>query len=53
MHGANAIRQGNMQAGAALLTGAGKLGGMAYNLYGTGTKATTPKPDVPYYLERP
>jgi hypothetical protein len=55
MHGANAIRQGNMQAGAALLTGAGKLGGMAYSLYGTGSKTETEttQPDVPYYLERP
>ena len=38
MHGANAIRQGNMQAGAAMLTGASRLGGMAYSLYGTGSR---------------
>ena len=38
MQGANALRQGRMQAGAALLTGADKLGGMAYSLYGTGSR---------------
>lgn len=37
-HGANAIRQGNMAAGASLLAGAGRAAGLAYSLYGTGGK---------------
>ena len=40
MHGANAIRQGNQLAGASLLSGAGKLSGMALSLYGTGGKTS-------------
>ncbi len=41
MRGDNAIKQGDMQAGASLLAGAGKLGGMAYSLFSTGYKTPT------------
>jgi hypothetical protein len=34
-HGANALRQGRMQAGASLLAGTGRVAGMALSLYGT------------------
>jgi len=45
-HGANALRQGSMRAGAALLSGTGRVAGMALSLYGTpgGKKTTTKSP---------
>ena len=39
-HGANAIRQGNMQAGASLLSGINRTAGLALSLYGTPGKQT-------------